>query len=133
MTRCTIFVIENDGATRQFMQDILSEEGYAVHCCAWPSATVEAVVQMGARLVIVDMNLIEPDNVVLFLARLRQHHAIHNARLLVTSTSSHLLSSLSEPLNHLACETLLKPFELEAFLGHITNLCADYPSSATAA
>ena len=125
MTECTVFVIENDAATRQFMQDILSDEGYVVQGCAWKAATIEAIVQAQARLLVVDLNPLEPDTILLFLMRLRQQRGLSHARMLVTSTSSHLLSRLSEPLQHLACETMLKPFELEDFLSQVTTLCAD--------
>lgn len=133
MTQCTICVIENDAATRQFMQDILSEEGHVVYCCGWRTATVEQIARMQAHVIIVDLNPIEPDNVVMFLMRLRQHPAIPHARMLVTSTSSHLLNSLREPLDHLGCDIMLKPFELEDFLRHVTTLCADPRTRSAAA
>jgi CheY-like chemotaxis protein len=125
MKQCTIFVIENDIATRDFMLDILSDEGYTVYGCAWAGATIEAVAEVQPQLAIVDLSPVEPDSVISFLTRLRQHHATHHIRVLVGCTSTHLLNHLEAPLQHLGCQIMLKPFDLEAFLHYVTMLCTD--------
>ncbi|HEU5011671.1 MAG TPA: response regulator [Roseiflexaceae bacterium] len=118
-------MIENDIATRDFMQDILSDEGHEVHCCAWAGATVEIVARAQPQIVIVDLNPIDPDSAVAFLKQFRQHHDTQQASVLISCTSTHLLNRLHDQLQRLECATMLKPFELDDFLNHVDTLCAD--------
>jgi CheY-like chemotaxis protein len=117
----TILVTEPYPATRAFMTDALTAEGYQVACCAEPAVTVEEIGAVRPDLVVLELRRDERDHTLHLIEQIRQSEATHMMPVLVTSTDLRLLRDVAAPLQQLDCVVLPKPFPLDLFLEYIAQ------------
>jgi len=112
--RPTILVSDSDACVRTLFVDILEEEGYLVrtlHPATFPNIRIS-----GADLVILDLLYATADASIFLIDRLRNDEVTRQIPILISCTDGRLLDALAEPLRHLRCRTLLKPFAIKELL-----------------
>jgi len=119
----SIMVLDDDADVTLLLEEVLIGEGYSVRRCGW-NPTVETIARRRPDALIVDLNPLRPDATLLLLDELRGHPATRAVAALVVCTDAHLLATVSEPLRHLGCSTLIKPFDLDEIIDGVAWLMA---------
>jgi len=104
---CTVLVIEDDEATRQFVEDLLIMSGYAVIGAASGQAALAHVASRGFDVILLDRRLPDADGVTLCRS-LREHVDSGVPIILVTADRSPGLEAASRAAG--ATDFLLKPY-----------------------
>jgi CheY-like chemotaxis protein len=117
-----IVVIDSYRPTRLSIEAVLREAGYAVACFE-PEISADVLQATRPALIILELQRANADAVMLQLDRLRNHPSTRSTPVLLTTTDAALVCELSEPLWHLGCTTLIKPFDVARLLAHVGRAC----------
>lgn len=124
-----ILIAEHDHDVRSFLEEALTSEGYSVCAVADGSVTLDVIGRLKPGLVILELERTRPDETLLLLDEIQSDDMIRETSVLVSSTDPILLRQLAEPLAYFGCSTVLKPFELDAFLRHVARALGGKPRS----
>ena len=113
-----IVVIDSYRPTRVSMEEILRDAGYRVAGRA-PALTVGALAELRPALLILELRRDNADSTMLLLDQLRQRDATRDIAVVLTTTDIRLPHVFAEPLWHLGCTTLVKPFDVDRLLAHV--------------
>jgi two-component system, sensor histidine kinase ChiS len=117
-----IVVANDDPVYLDLIKELLIEEGYSdVICFAGPGA-FDVIRQELPALVLLDINITNPGVGWRTLDMLRLHRATRNIPVIVCSTDGRMLQEKAEWLVGLRCDTLEKPFDLDALLGKVVSI-----------
>ena len=117
-----IAVINDDTAFLQLMLDLLTDVGYDVTLHREGAGAHQQVRHEHPDLVILDIRMEQPDSGWLVLEMLRLDPATGDIPVIVCSADSHQLRDKNEMLRAQNCETLEKPFDLDALLVLVRRL-----------
>ncbi len=117
-----IAVINDDTAFLQLMLDLLSDVGYDVTLHKEGAGAHEQVRHEHPDLIILDIRMERPDSGWLVLEMLRLDPSTSEIPVIVCSADSHQLRTKREMLRDQHCETLEKPFDLDALLEIVRRL-----------
>jgi len=98
---------------------LLTDEGYTAECRT--AATATEIRRAAPRFMILELPAIDPEPALQLLHRLRRHTVTRTLPILVSCTDQHLVEELAEQLRQLDCDTILKPFEIDALLAHVAQ------------
>jgi two-component system response regulator MtrA len=119
MAEQTIVIANHDPTYLEMIKDMLTNEGYqSVHCLVG-AGTHAAIRQLERALVLLDINLDQPEPGWQLLDMLRRHPATALIPIIICSTDPWLLREQDGLLRTLHCDTLEKPFDLEMLLAKI--------------
>jgi DNA-binding NtrC family response regulator len=113
--KSAIVVIDSYQPTHVLMEDVFREAGYTVMCLE-QEATVDALRTAQPALIILDLQRAQADGLMLLLNQLRNCDATQMLPIVITTTDARLLGALAQPLKHLGCSSLVKPFGVNQFL-----------------
>ena len=120
MAEQTIVIANHDPTYLAMLKDMLTTEGYrSVHCLvgAWTHAAIR---QLEPALVLLDINLDQPEPGWQLLDMLRRHPATALIPIIICSPDPWLLREKGGLLRTLHCDSLEKPFDLEMLLAKIS-------------
>ena len=110
-----IIVIDNDLAIREFLTEILSDEGWEVLSFAYAQVSLASLEQLHADLIILDFNTAERQISWEFLQLLKMDDATASIPILVVTTAFQLSLELQEYLRARYIHVVTKPFDLDPF------------------
>lgn len=122
-----IVVIDSYQSTRVTMEEVLRDYGYTV-AARTPALTPQALAELRPALLIAELQRGNADGIMLLLDQLRQRDATREIAVVLTTTDIRLLYTLAEPLWHLGCATLVKPFDANHFLAHVRRVLGPHGS-----
>jgi DNA-binding NtrC family response regulator len=111
-----VIAIDSDSAILDLMEDVLSNEGYSMRRGCMRHLNVHDIQCDRPDFVILEIHPSAPDHTIEFLTELRTCLATEPIPVIVESTDGRLLETLAQPLHHLGCITVEKPFDLDQFL-----------------
>jgi CheY-like chemotaxis protein len=121
---CPIVVIDSYEPIRVSIAYLLEDAGYSVTLLA-QRVTADALAILQPALVVLEVQRPYADAIIMLLDQLRQHDATRTVSIIVTTTDWLLLHDLAEPLIHLRCIGLLKPFGVDQLLACATRAFSD--------
>lgn len=115
-----IVVINDNAVFLEFMQELLSQEGYET--ITWPAAdTAHAMVAREMPdLVILDIRMERPDSGLMVLELLRLDPKTTEIPVIICSADLSFLRQQVDHLRTLRCDVQEKPFRLDDLLGKVT-------------
>jgi len=117
-----IVVVDDDPYFCQFMQALLTDEGYQPVICASTDETPATIRQHQPALVILDLHVGHRGAGLRLLQQLRQEHETAAIPVLVCSADTPLLRRQAEQLRAQGVAVLAKPFELDEVLAQVRVL-----------
>ena len=114
-----VIAIDSDSTILDFMEEVLSDEGYTMRRGFMRHLNLHDIQCYHPDFMILEMQPFAPNQAIEFLAQLRACLATKPIPVIVESTDGRLLETLTQPLHHLGCITLEKPFDLDQFLAAI--------------
>ncbi len=118
----TIAIIDDVSAVLALMAEILSDAGYAV-VTGTNADDVEGIVARGRPdLLVLDVRLPGAVTGMRLLHAMRQNPTTARLPILVITADLTFLRENADALKDLGCETLAKPFDIDAFLGCVGTL-----------
>jgi CheY-like chemotaxis protein len=113
MEQAKVVVVDNDSVVMSLIEEVLTVEGYGVLCCSSTIVTPLHIQQAHPDALIVDLRYVDSDKTLSLLNALRHDPHTRDLSITVSSTDERLLQVLDEPLRHLNCATLVKPFDID--------------------
>lgn len=120
----TIMVIDDDQVYLEWLNEVLSEEGYTVITHADGTSAVEHVRRNQPNLVILDLMMPEVSGWSI-LNSLREDAALRDIPVLIASATRDDLRRYGPLVNMLNIECIEKPFDLEITLSKIAEHCGN--------
>ena len=117
-----IVVINDDALYLDMMQDILTDEGFAMTACVISGGAVGVVEQIQPAVVILDLRMERPDSGIAVLQQLRDNPRTEAIPVLVCSADVDTLSARIEAVRHGQWCLLAKPFKLKELLNTLQNM-----------
>jgi CheY-like chemotaxis protein len=114
-----ILVYETDPVVRDLFTALLEYEGCAAHILDERLLSSDGIAKAQADLLLLDCLYGEVDWTLAIIEELRCHPATAYLPIVVTSTSPRMLDRLNPALQQNGCTGLLKPFDVDQFLGII--------------
>jgi DNA-binding response OmpR family regulator len=108
-----IVVVDDDTPTSELLCDLLSEEGYQVHCCRKDANALAVIRTDRPDLVILDFWLTHPGREWTILRAIRHDPLLLTVPVIVCTTDCPYRAGLAEELRQLSCVVVLKPFEID--------------------
>jgi DNA-binding NtrC family response regulator len=106
--RATILIVEDDGAMRTFLREVLEEEGYTVEVAPGGRAGIERVRQGGVDLVVSDVKMPDLDG----LDLLREIKAVTPSPHVITITAFGSIDTAIRAVKLGAFDYITKPFDV---------------------
>ena len=119
MTAKRIAVINDNTVFLQFMQELLSQEGYETILWFASESAHEMVVNQRPDLVVLDIRMEHPDSGLVVLDMLRIDPKTQDIPVVICSADVAFLRVQAERLRSLRCDVQEKPFRLDDLLGKI--------------
>jgi CheY-like chemotaxis protein len=116
MDRPLIMVLNADREFLALMQELLSEEGYAVEIVLEGQGAFEAILTKMPHLVIIELLVTDPEAGLMVLNKMRLHPMTTRIPVILASTVTRLLRENEAHFRSKGCDFLHKPFELEELL-----------------
>ncbi|MBA3945182.1 MAG: response regulator [Herpetosiphonaceae bacterium] len=121
MTEPVIVVVDDDAAFLNFMQEVLTEEGY--HAIVLDSSDgVEVAVQRQPDLLILDLRLEQANSGWALLQRVRADTTSRQLPIIVCSADGGFLNDQAELLQRMNCAHIEKPFDVDTLLTMIAGI-----------
>lgn len=111
-----VVALDEDSATLDLFDDILSTEGYSLQRCGIHALKVCTIQAMQPEFLILELHPRFPDILIAFLHQLRAGRRTNRLPVIVTCTDDRLLDLYAQRLGHLGCLSITKPFALDQFL-----------------
>jgi two-component system phosphate regulon response regulator PhoB len=115
-----IAVINDNTAFLQFMQELLTEEGYETILWVASESAHDMVINQRPDLVVLDLRMERIDSGLLVLEMLRMDPKTQDIPVILCSADLPFLRIQAERLRALRCEVQEKPFTLDDLLDKIT-------------
>jgi two-component system sensor histidine kinase ChiS len=119
MAAPSIVVANDDPVYLELIKDLLIGEGYPQVTCIRGPAAFDIIIQAQPSLVLLDINVTHAGEGWRTLDLLRLHRATTAIPIIVCSTDGRMLQEKAAWLQKMRCETLEKPFDLDALLEKI--------------
>jgi CheY-like chemotaxis protein len=130
MTPLSIFVTDDDQTFVELIKELLTDEGYTHVAWHVGSNAFQRIRDEQPDLVLLDINLLNPGRGWTTLDAMRLHPKTRNIPVIICSTDMHLIDEKATLLRNLNCQTLEKPFDIEALLDRVAAAIGP-PSSQT--
>ena len=117
-----IAIIDDDEAFREFMRDVLTDEGYRVITVDAPAVALELLRAERPDLLILDLRLGAMLPGMEILQAMRAEPAFAALPVIVCTAALDLLARFAADLRALNAEVLAKPFALDDLLARVTAL-----------
>jgi len=114
-----VIAIDGDSAVLDLMEEVLDTEGFTMRRGCPHHLNVEDIQRNRPRFMIVEIEPFAANDTIDFLVQLRACLATKPIPVIVESTDRRLLETLAEPMLHLGCIALEKPFELDQLFAAI--------------
>ena len=125
----SIIVVDDNSIYLELIKELLNDEGYTQVQCLRGLEVFDIVRQEQPTLVILDINSARPGDDWRILDLLRLHPATTNIPVIVCSTDPYILREKAAWLAEMRCDTLEKPFDLDALLTKIRVVLGPPPSN----
>ena len=122
-----IIVADDNSIYLELIKELLIEEGYPQVHCLRSLAVFDVVRQEQPDLVILDINSAHPSEGWHLLDLLRLHPTTTNIPVIVCSTDPYILREKAAWLAEMRCDTLEKPFDLDALLDKVRSVLGSPP------
>ncbi len=116
----------------ELMGEILCDAGYRSVACADADGVETILVRVNPDLLILDMRLPGAITGLPLIHAIRENPATANLPILVATADLTFLHENAGTLKNLGCETLAKPFDIDAFLGCVGTLIPAHDRSEIA-
>src|SRR4051812_20253793 len=116
-----IAVVDDDEAFRDFLCEVLTDEGYAVVLCDDPPVALDVLRAEQPGLIVLDMRLGGMSGLE-SLAAVRADPALRATPVLICTAALDLLERFASDIEALGASALPKPFNIDDFLARITAL-----------
>ncbi len=115
-----IAVVNDNTAFLQFMQELLTDEGYETILWVASESAHDMVVNQRPDLVVLDIRMEHPDSGLLVMEMLRIDPRTQDIPVIICSADLPFLREQAARLRELRCEVQEKPFRLDDLLDKIT-------------
>jgi DNA-binding response OmpR family regulator len=129
MPSTRILVIEDDPDMTALFHDILEEEGYRVIAASGPLDSVD-ISQLRPRLIVLDLWYGDKADGWDLLHQLRTTPGARDIPVLVCTADSRVAQEEAGRLRALGADVILKPFDLDDFLGRVAATLGSGPRLA---
>jgi CheY-like chemotaxis protein len=119
MSTSSIIVVDDNSIYLALIKELLIEEGYPRVHCLRGLAVFDVICQEQPTLVILDINSAHPDEGWSLLDLVRLHPSTSHIPLIICSTDPYILRERAAWLAEMRCDTLEKPFDLDALLDKV--------------
>ena len=130
MTPPSIFVTDDDQTYVELIKELLTDAGYARVVWHVGSNAFQRSRDEQPDLVLLDINLLNPGRGWTTLDAMRLHPKTRNIPVIICSTDMHLIDEKAVLLRNMNCQSLEKPFDIEAMLDKVVAAIGP-PSSHT--
>ena len=120
----TILVTDSDTTVAACIAEVLTTEGYTVHCHPGNHLTADVIERMRPDLVVIEQGRGYPD-VTLLLDQLQRSSATKSIAMIVSTTDPRMPRELAAPLRQRGIALLLKPFDLDQLLDSVAQALGD--------
>lgn len=120
--RGRVLVVEDDDATRMFLEDVLTPEGYAVRTAADGAAGLEILRSWRPDAVVLDVMMPDVDAPVFRAVQFDSPEIADVPVLLLSATRPERLEAIARDLG--TADWLPKPFDVDAFTSAVARLVA---------
>jgi DNA-binding response OmpR family regulator len=127
MTGPLIAVVDDDNAFVDLMREVLTDEGYRVVVGTAEEDAAAMVAREQPALTILDLRMTEAGSGITILHTLRDDPSTAALPVLICSADLIFLRDHADDLRALGCQTLPKPFDLDALLGTIRVMLGNSP------
>lgn len=104
------------------MRELLIEEGYPHVFCVSSSDAFDTVKREQIQIVLVDINILSPDEGWQLIAKLRLEPTTTTIPILICSTDPTIPKQKAEMLSRLNCHYVEKPFNLDTLLEMLATI-----------
>jgi len=118
----TIVVADDDPILNTMLSDILTEEGYQVHCCFSQQEAARVIQRIVPDVAIVDMQMEARDAGLVLLQSLRHNLQMMRLSVIICSADHIFLQRNSDEIEQLGAEIISKPFDIEHLLQTVKRL-----------
>jgi DNA-binding NtrC family response regulator len=115
MRSVTILVCDADLGTRQLLEEILSDKGYASQSLPLHSFNLDVIARLQPTVVILEALPQSFPTTIAWVEQIREAYAFL-LPIVVTTTDPLLATHVAAELERLQCALLVKPFELDTLL-----------------
>lgn len=129
MSTPSIVVADDNSIYLELIKELLIEEGYTQVQCMRGLEVFDVVRQEQPNLVILDINSAHPGEGWHLLDLLRLHPSTTHIPVIVCSTDPYILREKAAWLAEMRCDTLEKPFDLDALLAKIGAVLGPPPQA----
>lgn len=129
MTNQSIFITDDDQVYVELIQEVLLDAGYQNICCRVGDGTIHHILDAQPSLVLLDINTSNPGRGWSILDALRLHPKTRHIPVIICSTDMRMINEKANMLRELGCQTLEKPFDLEALIEKVATAVGP-PASA---
>ena len=126
-----IALVNDDTAYLELMEELLNEEGYRAVVSPVGKDAYQMIRKGQPRLVILDIAITHPDSGWVVLSLIRLDPTTTQIPVMVCSANTPLFRDSADRLREMRCETLEKPFDLEAMLAKIREIIGPPPQFTT--
>jgi DNA-binding response OmpR family regulator len=127
MSSKRVMIVDHYDATVDLLAEIFKSEGYTPIGCRYECLNVASIADAQADLLILELGLGNPVDMLQLLRRLRQHPSTEMLPVIVNSTDEQLLAQLAEELRDLGCVGVAKPFDVDGLVtlveAYLANGC----------
>jgi len=116
MTKKRVLIVDHYDATLDLLVELLKSEGYTALRSSGERLSAGCIGDAQADLLILDLGLGDPSDVLPLLRDLRQRPTTWGLPVIVNSTDEQLLEHLAADLRELRCAALSKPFDLDTLM-----------------
>ena len=104
------------------MEELLTEEGYRAIVSLNTAEAYKIILREHPDIVILDIPIMAPDAAWTMVNMLHLNPVTRSIPILICSTNTQLMREAISELQAIGCETLSKPFQLEAMVAKIRKL-----------
>ncbi len=113
-----MLVVDDDADIRKLLEDLLTEEGYAVHVAPTGAEAAEHITADRPDLVLMDVKLPDQDGITLLRQLKREHSELE----VIVMTAFGGSSSAIKAMEHGAYDYVTKPFEIDDLLATLKRV-----------
>jgi len=113
-----VLVVDDDADIRKLLEDLLTEEGYAVHVAPTGAEAAEHITADRPDLVLMDVKLPDQDGITLLRQLKREHSELE----VIVMTAFGGSSSAIKAMEHGAYDYVTKPFEIDDLLATLKRV-----------
>ena len=123
-----IFVTDDDQTYVELIKELLTDAGYARVVWHVGNNAFQRIRDEQPDLVLLDINLLNPGRGWTTLDAVRLHPKTRTIPVIICSTDMHLIDEKTALLRDLNCQTLEKPFDIEALLDRVAAAIGPPPA-----